>query len=1706
MNTYMKPIILAFFLCLLGQSFVFSQKYGNEWINYKQSYYSFKIVKDGLYKLDYTTLRNSGIDVKQFSSQNIQLIAREREVPLYFFDGGDNKLDSGDYFIFYAKKNDGWLDSILYSNPVDIGNPSYSLINDTINYFFTWNTKTTNLRFKLENSTDYNSYTPANYWISKSLMGNASYYVESLGNSEESSTFYKAGEGWSFSVDGVKSNQSFDIPLLNINSLYTGNGAPDAYLECKNTSHSNAGYSLKGNHHTRISLKPSNTILLDSIYSGYRMIYTQKSIPVTTLLSGNILNFSILNDQGALTDFQGLGSISFSYPMQTTLEGRNNGLYWLKNNKSGPKIRLDIQNTTLVKPLALAFGDTPRFLTVTSAGSGKWQVLVPNNLSSSEQEFIIQDATLLKQCPALIPVNNSSFFTDYSLISGEDALIMVYPELLKQSAAEYASYRSSLQGGGHNVIFAQVDELYLQFGGGIPKHFLGIRRFAKKIYDQSIHKPQALFLLGKGLSNTLIRTNTQNYTNCLIPTFGFPSSDIAYTAGFNGNFEPLIPTGRVTVTSNTELTNYLSKVKEYEAQQDQHSVYSTEKKDWQKQILHFAGGSTISQQSTFQKYLKQLEQIIVNKHFGANVNNVYKQTSDPINPIQLGKVTKRIQDGVSIMNFFGHSSSSTFDVGIDDPVNWNNKGKYPIVFGNGCNAGDVYSTNPTFSEQLVASANVGGVAFLSPASLGYDNYLFKYANQLYRQISVENYGATLGFQIKKVISSIYSSPSNTLDEVTCFNMCLNGDPMLRINYHNKPEIEILEENVTFSPSNLTLATDSIQLALVLKNLGKTIEDTFALEIKRKFPKFNTDSTYRYLIPGLNYVDTMFFKFPLQANIGTGANTFEINVDIPSFIEEQYDEISNNQLSKKFIINIDGILPVYPYEFAVVPNDSVVIKASTTNPFATLKRYRFELDTTDAFNSPFKKVKIVTGYGGVQEVYPGEWKDVQNINISPLVCEDSMVYYWRVAIDTAILDWRESSFQYVKNRRGWGQANFYQFKNNDYLKLSYVRNSREKIFDTIFKKLEVRVYDHPTSQYMYSNTDYRINNEMQDYAGCGVTPALHVVVIDPITLKPWRTHYGNQNTQNSFGNYNENGVCRKRTEGYFVFNQDDPANLASFQDMVENKIPKGHYIIIYSLRYADYNSWNNLSPTIYKTFKDLGSDSIKPGLNNQAFIFFCKKGDKSSVEEHIASFNGEYLYLKKDLVGFDKQGSEKTPFIGPSSNWKSIYWQQSPREVASKDTTVLTIEGYDYTFNLVKSIDTLMSLSDSIVQLNNLFDPTKITYLKLKADYKDNNVFTPANLKRWQVIYQPVPEAAINARDKVTWLPTSDTIPEGMKVKFAVDITNISEFPMDSLKVKYWITDANQGTHMIDYPRQDSLRINVTLRDTVEFITSGIPGLNTFNVEVNPYISEFVTDQPEQLHFNNIAQKNFFVESDKTNPILDVTFDGRHIMHGDLVSAKPEILISLKDENEFAIMNAVSDTSLFSVYIVSPDGKQSRIPFTNSKGNVVMQWVPANSQNKRFKILYPANFEKDGKYTLLVQGADRNGNLSGVLDYKITFEIVHESSISYLSNYPNPFSNSTRFVYTLTGSQVPDKMIIQIMTITGKVVREISEDELGPLQVGRNNITHFAWDGKDNFGDQLANGVYLYRVVSRIKGEEIKHRTSEVDNQFKNEFGKMYLMR
>ena len=318
---------------------------------------------------------------------------------------------------------------------------------------------------------------------------------------------------------------------------------------------------------------------------------------------------------------------------------------------------------------------------------------------------------------------------------------------------------------------------------------------------------------------------------------------------------------------------------------------------------------------------------------------------------------------------------------------------------------------------------------------------------------------------------------------------------------------------------------------------------------------------------------------------------------------------------------------------------------------------------------------------------------------------------------------------------------------------------------------------------------------------------------------------------------------------------------------------------------------------------------------------------------------------------------------------------------------------------------------------------------------------------------------------------------------------------DSILVKYTITNsANQQENILK--RIAPLIVNDTLIAQLEFNTKDLADRNTISIEANPN-----EDQKEQFHFNNLGFFDFYVNKDRRNPILDVTFDGFHIMDGDVVSSKPVIMISLNDENNYLPLN---DTSLVKVFLQAPGASPG--PPISFDGET-LTFIPAiSNSNNKARVEFKPQLLQDGTYTLIVQAEDVSGNQSGALDYKVTFKVTNKSSISNVLNYPNPFSTSTRFVFTITGDEIPQNMKIQIMTISGKIVREITQAELGPLHVG-NNITEFSWDGTDDFGDKLANGVYLYKVIAqKANGESYDSFNTKADQFFKNGFGKMVILR
>jgi hypothetical protein len=119
--------------------------------------------------------------------------------------------------------------------------------------------------------------------------------------------------------------------------------------------------------------------------------------------------------------------------------------------------------------------------------------------------------------------------------------------------------------------------------------------------------------------------------------------------------------------------------------------------------------------------------------------------------------------------------------------------------------------------------------------------------------------------------------------------------------------------------------------------------------------------------------------------------------------------------------------------------------------------------------------------------------------------------------------------------------------------------------------------------------------------------------------------------------------------------------------------------------------------------------------------------------------------------------------------------------------------------------------------------------------------------------------------------------------------------------------------------------------------------------------------------------------------------------------------------------------------------------------------------------------RDSTYTLRVEAKDGSDN---ELDpYEVSFRVETEQVIRDVYPYPNPMSERTTFAFRVEGGRTEDlhDFRLRIYTVAGRLVRELRKHDLetGDLRPDWNLLP---WDGRDEDGDRVATGVYLYRVA------------------------------
>ena len=204
------------------------------------------------------------------------------------------------------------------------------------------------------------------------------------------------------------------------------------------------------------------------------------------------------------------------------------------------------------------------------------------------------------------------------------------------------------------------------------------------------------------------------------------------------------------------------------------------------------------------------------------------------------------------------------------------------------------------------------------------------------------------------------------------------------------------------------------------------------------------------------------------------------------------------------------------------------------------------------------------------------------------------------------------------------------------------------------------------------------------------------------------------------------------------------------------------------------------------------------------------------------------------------------------------------------------------------------------------------------------------------------------------------------------------------------------------------------------------------------------------------------EEDNIGPTVRLYMNDESFVSGGITNDSPILLAFLEDEHG---INTASGIGHDIIGIL--DGDESN-PFIMND-----YYETELDDYKKGTLRFPfSNLEK-GLHTLTFKAWDVYNNL---VTAEIQFVVIGDDGlqIEKVLNYPNPFVSYTEFWFTHNRPFEPLDVQVQVFTVTGKVVKTINQSVTTDGFLCRD----IKWDGKDDFGDKIGKGVYVYKLTVR----------------------------
>lgn len=836
-------------------------------------WFKIAVLKDGVFKLSYSFLKDLGLDVDNINPQNIKIYGNGGKMlpeknsdfryddlqqnSIYIEGENDGVFNSDDYILFYGQSPN----AVKFNSGNNLFYHQLNRNSDTTFYFITASSTNESPKRILTTSSSLVPNKIVN------TFNDYQFYEKDILN------LIKSGQDWYGETFDIKTEYDFvfNVPNIDLSSVV-------------NVSVSGAGRS------------------------GVSSAFTVSSGSTSTVINFNTITLSCYSCQYANN---GTGSMSFN-PSSDIVNIKVNynkpsssSIAWLDGIQVNSRRKLQmIGNQLFFRDInSVGIGNISQFNLSNATGVTKiWDVTNPFDVrayqfSPSSSISFITSTDTLKQFVALTNIYESQVYPIGRLVnqnlhglSQQDFIIVAHPEFLSQAELIADFHR---QHDAMNVIVVTPEQIYNEFSSG-SQDPVAIRSFLKMFYDRALSNnelPKHLLLFGDGSYDNKNRISgnsnfipTYQSTNSLSIIGSLVTDDYFGLLDDNeGNWSSGVELvdvgiGRFPVKNKLEADNVTNKVLNY--------YNPSTMRDWRNEIT-FVGddedGNEHMRQSDFLSGMVESSNPEYNPY--KIFFDAFKQESTPGGtryPDVNKGIIKAFDEGALIINYTGHGGETGWAhervLTVTDINNLEKTSNLPLVVTATCEFSRFDDPKRTSAGEMLLINKTGSIALLTTVRLVFSSPNFALNQSLYNKVftEVNNEKKPIG-EIFMEVKNLNASNSNNR------NFTLLGDPALKLVY---PKYDV--NTTKFNGANITTVLDTV------KALQKvTIEGYVQDNSGAKLTNFN----------GTIY-PTVFDKSKAITTLGNdGGAPFNFNSQISKLFKGKVS-VNNGDFSFSFVVPKD----------------------------------------------------------------------------------------------------------------------------------------------------------------------------------------------------------------------------------------------------------------------------------------------------------------------------------------------------------------------------------------------------------------------------------------------------------------------------------------------------------------------------------------------------------------------------------------------------------------------------------------------------------------------------------------------------------------------------------------------------------------------------------------------------------------------------------